>query len=88
MVSGIDAPVGTQSTRERHALVQAQLPEPRIEDCRFRMLQPHEIGRAMAFPQTYVVLGTNKQQVKQYGNAVTPPVMQFLVQQVIASLAG
>ncbi len=67
-----------------HYLAQPQTPS--VDDCGFRMLQPHEVGAAMAFPRAYVVLGNAREQVKQYGNAVTPPVMQWLVGQVMASL--
>jgi DNA (cytosine-5)-methyltransferase 1 len=63
---------------DRAALVQA-LDSLTVEDLYFRMLQPHEIGKAMAFPNQYVVLGTKREKVKQYGNAVTPPVMQMLI---------
>jgi DNA (cytosine-5)-methyltransferase 1 len=59
---------------------------PAVEECGFRMLQPHEIGRAMAFPRDYVVLGTQREQVKQYGNAVTPPVMRLLVERCLEVL--
>jgi DNA (cytosine-5)-methyltransferase 1 len=59
---------------------------PAVEDCGFRMLQPHEIGAAMAFPSTYTVLGNQRQKVKQYGNAVTPPVMQMLIERCLAVL--
>ena len=31
-------------------------------------------------------VGTKRQQVKQYGNAVTPPVMKMLVERCVASL--
>ncbi|KPL80240.1 DNA cytosine methyltransferase [Herpetosiphon geysericola] len=68
-----------------HYLAQPQTPS--VDDCGFRMLQPHEVGAAMAFPREYVVLGNAREQVKQYGNAVTPPVMQWLVGQVMASLS-
>jgi len=74
-------PVGTVTTRE--AIVGGT---PRLEDCTFRMLQPHEIGAAMAFPSDYTVLGTKRQQVKQYGNAVTPPVMKMIFERCIATL--
>jgi DNA (cytosine-5)-methyltransferase 1 len=57
-----------------------------VEDCGFRMLQPHEIGRAMAFPSDYIVLGTQRERVKQYGNAVTPLVMQLLFERVLEVL--
>jgi DNA (cytosine-5)-methyltransferase 1 len=50
------------------------------------MLQPDEVGRAMAFPESYVVLGTARQKVKQYGNAVTPPVMRMLLERCIRTL--
>jgi DNA (cytosine-5)-methyltransferase 1 len=42
----------------------------------------------MAFDKQYVILGSGKDQVKQCGNAVTPPVMEWLVQQVVESLEG
>ncbi len=51
------------------------------------MLQPHEIQKAMAFPDNYRVLGTKRDQVRQLGNAVTPPVMHTLLQRSIASLS-
>jgi DNA (cytosine-5)-methyltransferase 1 len=40
----------------------------------------------MAFPGDYVVLGNKRDQVKQFGNAVTPPAMRALIERVIASL--
>lgn len=80
-------PVPTVTTLERHALVTATTEQPRVEDCGFRMLEPHEIQAAMAFPASYVVTGTRREKVKQLGNAVTPPVMQLLVGRCIASLS-
>lgn len=59
---------------------------PAVEDCGFRMLQPHEVGAAMAFPAEYVVLGNQREKVKQYGNAVTPPVMQLLIERCLEVL--
>jgi DNA (cytosine-5)-methyltransferase 1 len=59
---------------------------PAVEDCGFRMLRPHEIRNAMAFPEDYIVLGNGREQVRQYGNAVTPPVMQMLVERVVKAL--
>lgn len=59
----------------------------RVEDCEYRMLRPHEIQLAMAFPKQYRVLGSGRQQVKQLGNAVTPPVMQWIMDRVIKSLS-
>lgn len=76
--------MGTLSTRDRHALVGPT--DDDVLDCFFRMLQPPEIGRGMAFPQTYAVLGTKRDRTRQYGNAVTPPAMQLLMERGIASL--
>jgi len=60
--------------------------EARVEDCGFRMLEPHECGAAMAFPADYKVLGGKRDQVRQYGNAVTPPVMGILMQRCMEAL--
>jgi len=76
--SSLVDPVHTMTGLDRAALIQA-LDSLTVEDLYFRMLQPQEIGKAMAFPNQYVVLGTKRDKVKQYGNAVTPPVMQMLI---------
>lgn len=83
--SGIEDPVGTVTTKDRVGLVGA-LDNMTIEDLTFRMLAPHEIGKAMAFPDTYIVLGTNRDKVRQLGNAVTPPVMSMIMDRCIAAL--
>jgi DNA (cytosine-5)-methyltransferase 1 len=83
----ITDPLLTVHTENGHGVVQPTHP-PRVEDCGFRMLQPHEIGAAMAFPDDYVVLGNKRERVKQYGNAVTPPVMQMILERCVATLAG
>ncbi|MFZ1794232.1 MAG: DNA cytosine methyltransferase [Anaerolineae bacterium] len=57
-----------------------------VDDCGFRMLEPHECGAAMAFPADYKVLGDKRQRIRQYGNAVTPPVMNMLMERCIATL--
>lgn len=58
--------------------------EVEAEECGFRMLSPEEIGRGMAFPETYIVHGNKAEQVEQYGNAVTPPVMKELIARCLA----
>ncbi|KKL22693.1 hypothetical protein LCGC14_2432880, partial [marine sediment metagenome] len=83
----LDRAQGTVGSIDRSALVQS--PETiEADDCYFRMLQPQEIGAAMAFPGSYTVLGTKRDRVKQYGNAVTPPAMEFLIQRCVESLAA
>jgi DNA (cytosine-5)-methyltransferase 1 len=84
-VSALDEVVPTVTTADRHALVQPSL-EVNLEDCFFRMLQPCEIKRAMAFPESYQVLGNKRERVKQCGNAVTPPVMAIILKRCLKAL--
>ena len=84
-LSHVNEPLGTATTKERHSLITYQ--QPAYEDCYYRMLKPNEIKLAMAFGQDYIVLGSGKDQVKQLGNAVTPPAMEFLVSRVKESLS-
>lgn len=66
--------------------------EAMVDDCLFRMLQPHEVALGMAFPHDYrwqpydgkVV--SNRDLVKMAGNAVTPPAARDLMLAVVASL--
>lgn len=82
--SAMNEPAGTIRANDGIALVSHDT--PRIEDCYFRMLRPDEIKLAMAFDRDYIILGNQKDQVKQCGNAVTPPVMEWLVERAIESL--
>ncbi|MCB9352611.1 MAG: DNA cytosine methyltransferase [Lewinellaceae bacterium] len=83
--SGMAEAVNTMTTTDRAGLVVSR--SPSIEDCYYRMLKPHEIKAAMAFQKEYVVLGNSRQKVKQLGNAVTPPVMEWLVRQCVESIS-
>jgi len=90
-VRGLDEAMGALSCRDRHGLVNSLPPAPapadlRIEDLYFRMLKPHEVQAGMAFDHDYQVLGNSREKVKQLGNAVTPPVMEMLVERCIESL--
>ncbi len=84
-LGGLDEPVPTVPGRAVHYVVQPH-ETPTVDDCGFRMLQPCEIGKAMAFPESYQVLGNQREKVKQYGNAVTPPVMRWLVERCMEIL--
>jgi DNA (cytosine-5)-methyltransferase 1 len=83
-VSNITDALGSATTKDRHQLITYK--EPKLEDCYYRMLKPPEVKVAMAFDGDYVVLGSGKDQVKQLGNAVTPPAMEYLLEQCIESL--
>lgn len=84
-VSGLDDAAPTVPGWAVHYLAQPG-ETPTVDDCGFRMLQPHEIQSAMAFHPAYTILGTQRERVKQLGNAVTPPVMQLLVARCVAVL--
>lgn len=49
-----------------------------VDDAGFRMLEPHEIKAGMGFARDYHLLGSKREQVKQAGNAVTPPAARDL----------
>jgi DNA (cytosine-5)-methyltransferase 1 len=78
-------PVGALTTRDRYALVQGQVD---INDVLFRMLEPHEIGRAMSFADNYVVLGNKREKVRQYGNAVTANSAEVIVCALVEAITG
>lgn len=59
-----------------------------VDDVLFRMLEPSEAKRGMAFPTEYVILGTRREQVRMAGSAVTPPAARDLVTTVAATLNG
>jgi DNA (cytosine-5)-methyltransferase 1 len=42
----------------------------------------------MAFTDAYRVLGNKRERVRQYGNAVTPPVAEILVSALVETVTG
>jgi DNA (cytosine-5)-methyltransferase 1 len=79
---GISDPVHTVTATDRAGLV-GKLDSLTVEDLTFRMLRSAEIGNVMAFPGKYVVLGTERDRVKQYGNAITPPVEKMIIERCV-----
>lgn len=80
----VDEPTPTMTTRDRAALVNV---EQIVDDCGFRMLEPYEVAAAMAFPDQYIPRDLpKKDQVKLAGNAVTPPVMTWIVGRILQGL--
>ncbi len=59
-----------------------------VDDVMFRMLEPSEAKRGMAFPADYVILGNRREQVRMAGNAVTPPAARDLIATVVEALTG
>jgi DNA (cytosine-5)-methyltransferase 1 len=81
----VNEPIGALTTRDRYALVKGDID---IDDVLFRMLEPHEIGRAMSFADAYTVLGNKREKVRQYGNAVTPNAAEILVCALVEAITG
>ncbi len=89
-LQALDQAVPTVTTKHRCALLTSEEQNKStlsLEDCGFRMLQPEEIKAAMAFFPEYIITGNRREQVRQLGNAVTPPVMQWLIERVLDALA-
>jgi DNA (cytosine-5)-methyltransferase 1 len=82
----VGEPAGALTARDRYGLASA--PGTAVDDVLFRMLRPPEIGRAMAFADTYTVLGSQREKVRQYGNAVTPPVAEVLIRALAEAITG
>ncbi|RKE03003.1 DNA cytosine methyltransferase [Streptomyces sp. TLI_171] len=73
----------------------AALSELRLEECHFRMMQPHEIGRGCGFDVdfagykgSFIVWGAARSQVDGYGNAVSPQVGAWIGARLRAALHG
>ncbi|MEW2568351.1 DNA cytosine methyltransferase [Streptomyces sp. NPDC047070] len=81
------APVGALPTRDRYALLDAN-GEYDLSKVLFRMLQPKEIQRAMAFADQYKILGSKRHQVRQLGNAVTPNAAEVLLCALVECVTG
>lgn len=70
----VTAPVGTITTRDRHAVVDGD---------RMRMLSTDEVRQAMGFPASYRLPRAHKLALHLMGNAVCPPVARELVRQIM-----
>lgn len=78
-------PFGTLTSRDTTALLHAEwkdtLKDISLQDCYFRMMAAHEVGRGCGFDVdfadyqgSYIVWGSDRAQVDGFGNAVSPPV--------------
>ncbi|GAA4890708.1 DNA cytosine methyltransferase [Saccharopolyspora cebuensis] len=84
----VSEPMGTLTTKDRYALISVDRELPAVEDCTYRMLSPREIAAGMAFASGYKVKGSNRAQVRGYGNAVTPPVSELLGCALVEAVTG
>jgi DNA (cytosine-5)-methyltransferase 1 len=50
-----------------------------LADIGMRMLVPRELARAQGFPDSYILTGSQRDQIARIGNSVCPPVAKALV---------
>lgn len=89
MITPAGEPVRTITTTGHQSLLTADniaKAAAQVDDVRFRMLEPDECKRAMAFPAEYIMLGNRREQVRLAGNAVTPPAARDLIAAVVEAL--
>ncbi|OBK92400.1 DNA methyltransferase [Mycobacterium sp. 1245499.0] len=79
MTTPVREAIRTVTTTGHQSLLTAERPTIDLDDVLFRMLEPREIAAAMDFPGSYQILGNRREQVRQAGNAVTPPAARDLV---------
>lgn len=72
----VDRPIGTVTCLDRWAVVDSD---------QMRMLSVAECSDAMGFPAGYQLTGTRRDQIKQLGNAVCPPVAREVVTQILGA---
>jgi DNA (cytosine-5)-methyltransferase 1 len=51
-----------------------------------RRLTPRECARLMGFPESFIIPVSDNQAYRQFGNAVVPPVVEAVAQEIIKSL--
>lgn len=91
MVTPAREPLRTLTTKGHQSLItpgDIEAAAAQVDDCLFRMLEPHEVAAGMAFPADYVWDGTRRERVKLAGNAVTPPAARDLIAAVAESLGA
>ncbi len=83
----ITEPIGALTTKARYGLVEVHGSQYQLMDVGMRMLQPHELYAAQAFPDDYIIDPvldgrrlTKTAQIKLCGNSVCPPIPKAMVQ--------
>ncbi|HXR65850.1 MAG TPA: DNA cytosine methyltransferase [Ktedonobacteraceae bacterium] len=84
----VDEPIGTVTTRDRHALITVPHPDATVDECGYRMLTFDESRRAMGYPPSFRFECCKTEALRQIGLSVTPAVAAMLVQRGLTALAG
>lgn len=91
MTTPIGEPMRTLTTTAQQSVLtpgDIDAAAAQVDDCLFRMLEPHEVAAGMAFPADYIWRGTRRERVKLCGNAVTPPAARDLIAAVAEALGA
>ena len=72
-------PLDTVTCRDRFGLVTVHGEPYAIVDIGLRMLSPRELARAQGFPDDYILVGTQAEQVARIGNSVPPPLAAAVI---------
>ena len=96
MLTPAGEPLRTLTTAGHQSVItpgELEAAAAQVDDCMFRMFEPHEVAAGMAFPDTYnwqpnVKQLSKRDLVKLAGNAVTPPAARDLMWAVVESLGG
>jgi len=59
------------------------VPVENATGCYVRTLLPDELKQIQGFPADFIVCGNTKQQIKQIGNAVPPPLIAAVIKQLV-----
>lgn len=89
MSTPVSEALRTLTTTAQQSLVtpgELEAAKAQVDDCLFRMLEPHEVAAGMAFPGDYQWDGTRRERVRMAGNAVTPPAARDLIACVVEAL--
>lgn len=84
-------PMRTLTTTGHQSLItpgDVEAAKAMVDDCLFRMLEPHEVAAGMAFPADYIWAGKRRDRVKMMGNAVTPPAARDLMGCAVEAMGG
>lgn len=83
----IDDPIGTVTTKDRHALITIPHAGATVDECGYRMLTFEESRRAMGYPASFRFECGKTEALREIGLSVTPAVAAMLVQRGLAALA-